>query len=138
MPESSTHMSFVNFIYEYMKQIIPCNNSSLILIDSQVCSDSPIPVINGFRPDLIYRIDNQLIIGDAKTDDDVERRHSIDQYYSYLKEAEAFDGDSIVVFCVSWKMFSTLKNNLRVIKRQNSFTKATIIVLNNKGDVSRI
>lgn len=138
MSESSTHISYVNMIFEYVKQIIPDNNSSLILVDSPDSMYDPIPVINGFKPDVSYRINDKLIIGEAKTDEDVERRHSLDQYYSYLKEAESFDGEAIVVFCVSWKLFATLKNNLRIIKKQNSFNKTNIVVLNSKGDIERI
>lgn len=138
MAESSTHMSYVKKIFEYVKQIVPENNMSLILIDSPDSIENPIPVIHGFRPDLSYKINDVLIIGEAKTDDDVDRRHSLEQYYSYLKEAEAFDGKSYIVFCVSWKMFGTLKNHLRVIRRQNSFCKSEVIVLNDKGDISRI
>lgn len=136
MSESITHMSYVSKIFEYVKQIVPKNNSSLIILDSPDSYDNTIPVINGFRPDLTYKINDTLILGEAKTDDDVERRHSLNQYYSYLKEADSFDGNAIVVFCVSWKMFSTIKNHLRYIRRQNAFNKVKIIVLNDKGDIN--
>ena len=135
MAESSTHMQYVSILFEFVKHIVPQNNSSLILIDTPNSLEVPNSVIDGFRPDLSYKMGHFLIIGEAKTDDDVERRHSLNQYYSYLKEAEEFDGDSIVVFCVSWKMFSTLKNHLRALKKMHSFNRTKVIVLNNKGDV---
>jgi hypothetical protein len=138
MPESSVHMSYVEMIFNYSKKIVPINNHSFILIDSPYSIKVPTAVVNGFRPDISYRIDDLMIIGEAKSDDDVERRHSLEQYNSYLKETELFDGISYVVFCVSWSMYSTIKNHLRVIKKKGQYKKAHIIVLNNKGDVSEL
>lgn len=136
MPESKEHIAYVNNLYNFVCEIVPENCKVLIYTDSFNDKDRPTSVINGFIPDLYYKFDNMLVIGEAKTNNDVDRKHSLEQYESYLLEAERFDGESVLVFSVSWVVFATLKNIIRSIKRANSFQKCKIYVINDKGDIS--
>ena len=136
MAESSQHILLVENIVLYITKNINNIVSSLILIDSPDSTYKPKAVINGYIPDLYYNFKNFLIIGEAKTDNDVERVHSLNQYESYFIEAINFDGDSIIVFSVTWKMFGTIKNIVRLIKKKNNYEKIKVIVINDKGDIS--
>ncbi len=138
MSESKQHILLVEQMNQFVCQNIIGDNSSLLYIDSPESSYKPRSIINGFIPDLYYNFNGKLIIGEAKTDFDVEREHSINQYYSYFAEANNYDGDAILVFIVSWKMYGTIKNIIKLIKRKDNYEKVKIIVINNKGDVSYI
>ena len=138
MSESSVHISFVEKIYEEAKKNIPFGMHVLIDVDHPNSSCSTPKLLNGYKPDLYYCYDNLLIIGEAKTDFDVERPHSMNQYNSYYDEAYEFSGQSVLIFCVSWKMFATLKNIMRRIRRNKVSSKIRIIVLNDLGEATEI
>ena len=62
----------------------------------------------------------------------------MNQYNSYYDEAYEFSGQSVLIFCVSWKMFATLKNIMRRIRRNKVSSKIRIIVLNDLGEATEI
>ena len=136
MAESNQHILLVNNIVSYIKQNVQDIIASLLLVDLPDSVYKPQSVFNGFIPDVYYNFKEKLIIGEAKTDNDVERIHSLNQYEAYFTEAFNFDGDSIIVFSVTWRMYGTIKNIIRLTKKKNNFDKIKVIVINNKGDVS--
>ena len=138
MAESSVHISFVEKIHEEAKKIIPFGSHVLIDIDHPNSSSSTPKLLNGYKPDLYYCYDNLLVIGEAKTDFDVERPHSMNQYISYYDEAYKFSGQAVLIFCVSWKMFATMKNIMRRIRRNKVSSKIRIIVLNDLREATEI
>lgn len=138
MAESSVHISYVVKIYEQAKNLIPIGSHILIDVDHPNSSSSTPKVLNGYKPDLYYCYNELLVIGEAKTDFDVERPHSMNQYKSYYEEAYNFNGNSVLFFCVSWKMFATMKNIMRRIRKNKSSSKIRIIVLNELGEVVEI
>lgn len=138
MAESSIHISFVERIYEEVKKVVPEGSHILIDIDHPDSSASTPKLLNGFKPDLYYCYKNLLIIGEAKTDFDVDRPHSLNQYNSYYEEAYVFEGQSLLFFCVSWKMFATMKNIMRSIRRKKISSRIRIFVMNDLGEVVEI
>lgn len=73
----------------------------------------------GFRPDVFYQYGDTLIIGEAKTSDDVGRLHSREQYDSYLKKCALFDGKAYFIAAVYWGDKAQLHNILRKIKTKH-------------------
>jgi hypothetical protein len=128
MAESSAHMVYVSMLGEFVKNRLPEQEHIHILIDSPSSNDYPPQVINNFRPDLYYLHDNTLVIGEAKTDADFDRPHSIEQYKSYLKECKSFSGTAYVVFAGSCRISAGFANLIRHIRRDESLTTRAIII----------
>ena len=83
MSESIEHMNLVKDIVEYVKEKLPECVHGLIEIDD--CIAQKPPKINGFIPDVYFNWKEQLIIGEAKTLADFERKHSREQFMTYLE-----------------------------------------------------
>ena len=131
MSESQSHVKLVNIAFDYIKKKISNNCESLIECDS-VSTQKPSKIIGGFIPDVFFTYRDLLIIGEAKTEDDFERRHSKNQYAAYIQECCRFDGKAILVIAVPWNMIFTAKNYFRRLKADVGFL-GEIIILNNIG-----
>ncbi len=111
MSESLIHKRYINFIYQKCLTLIPSNHSKLILMDRSedlLIRDIP-PIIYGYRPDLFYEFNSLLIIGEAKTENDFQTKHSLNQYKKYLKYCSKYLGESYLIICCPWRCTSTLK-----------------------------
>ena len=82
--ESRTHHSLVTMLYEYISDFSEVEQS-LIESDIYEVGGSVTRMAEGFVPDLYYNHNKLTIIGEAKTEEDLERSHSIEQYKSYIK-----------------------------------------------------
>lgn len=132
MAESAAHIGYVEQLDAYVKGLLSGNEHVHILIDTPNSTEYPPHVVNNFRPDLYYNHDGKLIIGEAKTDDDFNRPHSIAQYKSYMEECRLFDGDSLIVFSCSWMVAPALANLIRNIRRAEG-NKTKIKIVNELG-----
>ena len=92
MSESDQHKKLVELIIEYIEVCVGKENSCFI--ESDISDDRPLPLLTeeGFRPDVVYEYNRLMIIGEAKTSDDVLREHSLLQYASYLKKCSLYQG----------------------------------------------
>ncbi len=118
MSESAQHIALVNLLLEHVKIMVGPDNSCFITSD---CADgfplSP-QTTEGFRPDIYYEFQSTLIIGEAKTSNDVERIHSKMQYESYIKKCALFSGDAYFIAAVHWMDRAAMNNILKRIKKQ--------------------
>ena len=103
-----------------------------ILVDLPDSVYKPPRLTNNYHPDIYYNHNNTLIIGEAKTINDIDNIHSRSQYISYLQECQKFQGKSYLIVCSSWTVSMMFKNLLKYIKRMNNFT-TTVIVLSEVG-----
>lgn len=75
MGESAKHVDLINL----MKSII-CSkedvDTALVLVDDPSDRKNVPPTINGFKPDLYYDFNQLLVIGEAKTKDDLLNEHT--------------------------------------------------------------
>ncbi len=110
--ESQVHIDLVNRIYEYACKCITEDNRCLIEMDSSG-NNSTVHVIDNYVPDLFYSFEDTLIIGEAKTELDFERKHSKEQFDSYIKECNLFGGNAMLVIAIPWQLCSTAKNYFR-------------------------
>jgi len=78
-----------------------------------------VPKIGEAFPDLYARCycPDIIILGEAKTVNDVESRHSILQY-KYFIQFCAQNTNSCLIFAVPWTVIASLKNTIRNVKRQ--------------------
>ena len=119
MSESAQHQKLVNMIIEHVETIVGQDKKCFISSDeADGMSLSPLTA-EGFRPDVFYQYGDTLIIGEAKTSDDVGRLHSREQYDSYLKKCALFDGKAYFIAAVYWGDKSQLHNILRKIKTKH-------------------
>lgn len=117
MGESANHRKLVELIIEYVGEKVGCDYACFI--QSDVIDEHPLPQLTdeGFRPDVFYEYNGTLIIGEAKTSNDIMREHSIRQYASYLRKCSLYNGSAEFVISVPWTDQATANNILKKIKR---------------------
>ncbi|HQO09071.1 MAG TPA: hypothetical protein PLK90_02920 [Clostridiales bacterium] len=135
MAESIEHINYVRQIANYVFLLLPFDARALVLVDLPDSNRRPERTIGNFIPDLYYKDTRRLIIGEAKTENDIDRKHSIEQYRSYIREASLFDEESHIIICTSIYSYARIKNMAKRIKaEQNSSVK--LHILNDIGSVS--
>ena len=86
MAESEQHRLLVKKMEIWLNENFP---DSKAVVDAQEKPGDPTPpIIGSHRPDLYAESKKQIIIGEAKTSFDIERRHSISQFKSFLSYLE--------------------------------------------------
>lgn len=118
MAESIQHQQLVQLLKREVIGLIPLGCHMLIQQDTPESLAVPVKTIEGHRPDIYYCFEGLLIIGEAKTTDDVERKHSRAQYESYLKECAKFQGKAILIIAVPWMEHATVNNILQNLKKR--------------------
>lgn len=113
MTESSEHEELVEMIKLYALRTHQEINQACIQIDRGDFDYKPSQMIDGYRPDFQYRWNDILIVGEAKTSFDLERKHSLAQYESYLNYCERYDGESYFILSTTWQYQNTAKNLLK-------------------------
>ena len=129
--ESEAHIRLVNRIMEYAKRIIP-ETEQLLLQSDSAGNNSEIRVLGNFVPDVYFCNNDMLIIGEAKTLDDFERKHSRAQFEAYLSECLLFEGNSCLIIAVPWQLMITAKNYFKRVKDQKKLD-IQIIIINEMG-----
>ena len=130
--ESKKHHSLVKKIYDY---VIANEKAEKSLIQSDIfeVSGNVTRMPEGFVPDLYYKYDNKIILGEAKTDSDLDREHSILQfksYINYLKRYSNLDYDCMFIIAVPWEASIAAS---RIIRRIINEENINLIVLNESG-----
>ena len=116
MSESAQHQKLVMEIIEYVEALVGKDKKCFISSDvADGMSISPLTA-EGFRPDVYYQYGDLLIIGEAKTSDDVGRLHSRQQYDSYIRKCSLFEGKAYFIAAVYWMDKAQLHNILQPIK----------------------
>lgn len=114
MGETSKHIDFVYLlkkVVENDKRI----DLGLVYIDTPESRNNCPPIINGYKPDLYYEFDDILIIGEAKTKNDLNNKHTKSQLETYISMCANFGGDSMLLVAVPWTenaFASNLVNNI--------------------------
>lgn len=131
MGESRKHIELVQIAVEYVKSIVPAEMRMLVQYDSADTKRPPM-ISGSYIPDVYFWNSTLLILGEAKTVDDFERKHSHDQFKSYLQECNHFFGDSFLVISLPWQLVPTAKNYFRRLKKEMNCSTA-IVILNELG-----
>ena len=118
MSESAQHLHLVNLIIDEVVNLVGETNRCFIMSDAaDGYALSPLTE-EGYRPDVYYQYQNCLIIGEAKTSDDVARVHSKLQFESYLKKCSLFHGDAVFLAAVPWTEHATIYNLLKKLQKR--------------------
>ena len=118
MSESAQHQQLVRTIIDDIINEVGSGNTALIATDAVDGFALPPLTSEGFRPDVYYLLNNRLIIGEAKTSDDIDRLHSRSQYESYIKKCSLFQGNATFILAVPWMDHATANNIVRKISKQ--------------------
>ena len=137
MAESAAHIEYVSRLGNYVMGMLSPNEKVYILIDTPNSVVFPPRIVNNYRPDLYYNHNHCLIIGEAKTDEDFDRPHSIAQYVSYMDECSLFSGESMIIISCSWRVSPALANLIRNIKRTGLYN-IPVIIINELGQYRTI
>ncbi len=128
MAESRAHSESVRIGIDYIKTIVPIDLHCLIQSDLPDTKIKPERTVDNFVPDIRLETEHIKIIGEAKTDEDVMRNHSCQQYDSYLKECLYFPGSSHIIIITSFFAVPSIVNYIRRKKKELALnTKIHII-----------
>ena len=114
--ESLTHMAFVKKIADYVSTIPQDFTRNLLCVELPGEYNRCPQIIGGSIPDVFYNDSNYIILGEAKTDNDIDQEHTQRQLNDYINEARTYDADRNIVLCTSIMGFSRMKNII-VIKK---------------------
>ncbi len=117
MAESLAHMEYVERMVKYAETIPQQFASSMMNADLASYGKRTPQVVNGFYPDLYYYDLHCVIIGEAKTTDDIDNEHTMKQLDSYIKEIRTYNCEKHIILCTSIIAFAHF-NNLVVRKKQ--------------------
>lgn len=114
MAESIQHKELVKKMNIWVMQNLINGTDSYVFLDSsdENKNNGTQRVVNGLQPDL-YAIDIRkriIVIGEAKTEKDIDREHSINQYQSFCKTIQIFDGPGHLVFAVPFACKPIMRN----------------------------
>lgn len=111
------HRKLVDLLHTETKNRV--GNELACFIQCDVgCNSLPPQTEEGFRPDLYYQFSSLMIIGEAKTEIDLERKHSKAQYRSYLRKCSLFMGNAVLIMAVPWQCRATIKNMLNRMRKE--------------------
>lgn len=114
--ESLSHMTFVKKIADYVSTIPEDFTRNLLCVELPGEYDRCPQIIGGSIPDVFYNDSNYIILGEAKTDNDIDQEHTQRQLNDYINEARTYDADRNIILCTSIMGFSRMKNII-VIKK---------------------
>ena len=116
MSESAQHQQLINQVINEVIGIVGSSNKCFIMSDAADGYSLPDLTEEGFRPDVFYQYADQMIIGEAKTSEDILRLHSRLQYESYIKKCSVFRGKAMFIIAIPWTEHAAIHNILRKLK----------------------
>ena len=138
MAESQLHMDLVRKIASYVATITPSFASSLLDADLPEYAHRTPRVIDGYYPDVRYRDNAIIAIGEAKTEKDIINEHSEGQLLAYIKEIQTYHLQRNIIYCVPFISFIQVKNLLKRLKEREQLNDITFHVLDNFNRVALI
>lgn len=129
MSESLNHMNYVRGIVEYISTWPDCICDMIEADLPEFEGGRTTQVIGGFFPDVYYYDFNTIIIGEAKTDNDIENQHTYNQFDAYIEHVGIFPVKKHIIFSCSFYSFSALKNLVIRKKRRESLDNITFHIL---------
>ena len=137
MAESLLHMELVRKIALYIKDTIPNFTTSLLDADLPECGRTA-NCVNGYYPDIRYSDRKVVVIGEAKTQYDIDNDHTEAQLNSYIDEVLTYNLQRHIIYCVPFVSFAQMKNALRNLKTHRNLGDITFHVLDNFNRVALI
>jgi hypothetical protein len=120
MSESVLHQQLVKLLKKEVMSIVPSDCWNLIQEDTPESRNRPPIIVEKHRPDIFYNWGSLLVIGEAKTGNDVSKKRSRSQYDSYLRMCSNFSGNAYLILSVPWLEEAEANNILRLNKKKYS------------------
>lgn len=138
MPESSKHLELIRCILACIKQRYSGVKHVTTLHDlpGYVGCDKP-PKIGPYRPD-VYAIDapvTRTIVGEAKTQLDLETDHSTGQFAAFLRYLRLQPNPTLIV-AVPWQAKATARTRLQRISSETEAQLVEIVVVDDVEGLS--
>lgn len=108
--ESQTHMKLVKKIVDYISTIPDDFKRNFLCAELPGEYDRCSSIIGGSIPDVFYNDFDYVILGEAKTDNDIDNEHTNKQIADYINEIRTYNESRIIVLCTSILGFSKMKN----------------------------
>lgn len=116
MGVSDTHINLVKAMARWVSQNCQPSESAVMLLDlPEAASGDHPPRIGGYIPDL-YIKSGRVILGEAKTPQDVETKHSREQYANYFKHLSQYP-NSLFIIAVPWHCVPLAKSLIRRVQK---------------------
>lgn len=130
MAESKAHIDYVDFLQGYARERFPQIICDLIQHDSPE-STYPTPSLQGgARPDLYYKYADLIIIGEAKSREDFENKHTKRQIDAYIDELLLNpEKNKHLLYISTIFNYPSIFNYFRNLKRTKDLSDITIHVL---------
>lgn len=128
---SQSHIRLVDELKYYVNVEHGKTGNCIIYLDNPNTPNwQKIPKIGDTIPDLYARCFNPdlIILGEAKTINDVENPHSIFQYKHYLLFCNQ-NKNTHLIFAVPWTAVSCLRNTIRNLTRRLNIKNVHIVYL---------
>ena len=101
MSESKEHRTLVRTVEAMLRAVYP-RASIVVDIQSEPGAELP-PRIDGFRPDVLVRGEAQKVIAEAKTDGDLDKRHTHEQVTSFIMYLDNSPSGLLVLSVTGWR-----------------------------------
>ena len=78
-----------------------------------------------------------FVIGEAKTDGDIKKKHTVAQLASYIKEVKTYNQERHIVMSCSWSSYAEMRNFLRNFRKPYDLSDITFHTVDpmRKGEV---
>ncbi len=131
MPESQSHIRLVEALVSWVSKYILNGNDGLMFIDRSTSSavEKP-PKIGKYIPDVFVQNEYkyQFIIGEAKTANDLEKKHSISQIKEFILKCNENE-NSIFILAVPWFLVPLAKSISNEIVHNNNAVNVKVKIL---------
>ena len=134
MAESQVHMELVRKIVSYSENHFPECHRPVICADLPEYGRTP-QVYGGHYPDVYAKTTHIMVLGEAKTDNDIDNTHTAKQIDCYIQELRAASCERHLVVSTSMYAFAMMKNMLARKKIREDINDVTFHVLDN---ISRV
>ena len=124
MAESAEHMRYVGQIVSYIETFPNCFEE-LIEADLPDYNGRTTKVLGSYYPDVYYINNNMIIIGEAKTEKDIENMHTKSQLTAYIEEVKLYQVERHIILACSIFAIATMKNFVIHLK-QNMNTNGIV------------
>lgn len=115
--ESPSHRRLVELAIQLTKRIIPSDLHCLLEAEREGYN-RPSKVTGGAVPDVSFAGSNYYILGEAKTINDFNRKHSQEQFRSYMEALSFFSGESLLIITVPMIIYPDAINHFRNLKKK--------------------
>ena len=130
--ESNVHHNLVKKTNEFVSNQLNIKKS-VIECDIFEISGNVSRMEEGYVPDLYYNYNELIIIGEAKTENDLERTHSLQQFESYIKHLDKYYKmryKAVLIVAVPWQASISA---YRILKRMIFDKNIKLIIINELG-----